>query len=126
MTKDILTRANILGNQGVTTWQEIYPEVVKHLSGRTVYAFNVAFDAQMVLNTCKAFNLDTGWMKTCHWVDLKLFMNSATNIGRNLSSELVAKFGKIMDEPAQVIPFPAHRWQQFAPEKNTSNMGIIQ
>jgi hypothetical protein len=114
MTNDILTRANIMGNQGVTTWQEIYPEVVKHLSGRTVYAFNVAFDAQMVLNTCKAFNLNTGWMKTCHWVDMKLFMNSATNIGRNLSSELVAKFGKIMDEPAQVIPFPAHRWQQFA------------
>lgn len=117
MTNDILTRANIMGNQGVTTWQEIYPEVVKHLSGRTVYAFNVAFDAQMLLNTCKAFNLDTGWMKTCHWVDMKLFMNSATNIGRNLSSELVGKFGKTMDEPAQIIPFPAHRWQQFAQQE---------
>ncbi|WP_218777587.1 3'-5' exonuclease family protein, partial [Acetobacter orientalis] len=112
--KDIFTRATLMGNQSVTTWQDIYPEVVKHLSGRTVYAFNVAFDAQMVLNTCKAFNLDTGWMKTCHWVDMKLYMNSATRTGRLLSSELVGKFRERIDEPENIIPFPAHRWQQFA------------
>lgn len=126
MTKDIFTRATLMGNQSVTTWQDIYPEVVKHLSGRTVYAFNVAFDAQMVLNTCKAFNLDTGWMKTCHWVDMKLYMNSATRIGRLLSSELVGKLRERIDEPENIIPFSAHRWQQFSQEKIASNMGIIQ
>lgn len=123
MTKDIFTRATLMGNQSVTTWQDIYPEVVKHLSGRTVYAFNVAFDAQMVLNTSKAFNLDTDWMKTCHWMDMNLYMNSATRIGRLLSRELVGKFEKTMDEPAQVIPFPAHRWQQFSREKCMSILG---
>ncbi|GAN82499.1 hypothetical protein GHA01_28210 [Novacetimonas hansenii] len=123
MTKDIFTRATLMGNQSVTTWQDIYPEVVKHLSDRTVYAFNVTFDAQMVLNTCKAFNLDTDWMKTCHWVNMKLYMNSATRIGKELAGELVDEFEEIVIVSAQVIPFPVHRWQQFAKEERVGVQG---
>lgn len=33
---------------------------------------------------------------------------------QELAGELVAEHEKATDEPAQIIPFPAHRWQQFA------------
>lgn len=53
-------------------------------------------------------------METCQWEDMKLFLNSATRIGRELAGELVAEYEKATDKPVQVIPFPAHRWQQFS------------
>ncbi|MBB6458666.1 MULTISPECIES: 3'-5' exonuclease family protein [Acetobacter] len=103
-----------MDNNKVSTWPEIYPEIVSLLEGRTIRAFRVDFDSYMIKNSCRAFNLDTAWMETCQWEDMKLFLNSATRIGRELAGELVAKYKKATDEPAQIIPFPAHRWQQFA------------
>lgn len=114
MTKDVLQYGASMDNNKVSTWSEIYPEIVSLLEGRTIRAFRVDFDSYMIRSSCRAFNLDTAWMETCQWEDMKLFLNSATRIGRELAGELVAEYEKATDEPAQVIPFPAHRWQQFS------------
>ncbi|MFT8467457.1 hypothetical protein [Acetobacter syzygii] len=102
-----------MNNRKVSTWPEIYPEIVSLLEGRTIKAFRVDFDSYMIRISCRAFHLDTAWMETCQWEDMKLFLNSATRIGRELAGELVAEHEKATDETAQVILFPAHRWQQF-------------
>ena len=114
MTKDVLQYGASMDNNKVSTWLDIYPEIVSLLEGRTIRAFRVDFDSYMIKSSCRAFNLDTAWMETCQWEDMKLFLNSATRIGRELAGELVAEYEKATDEPGQIIPFPAHRWQQFA------------
>ena len=69
------------------------------------------FDSYMIRSSCRAFHFDTIWMTTCQWEDMKLLLNSATRIGGELVRELVAEYEKVTDEPAQLISFPAHRWQ---------------
>jgi hypothetical protein len=61
-------------------------------------------------------------METCQWEDMKLFLNSATHIGRELARKLMAEHEKAIDEPGQVIPFPAHRWQQFGGKIINTNL----
>lgn len=117
MTKDVLQYGASMDNNKVSTWPDIYPEIVSLLEGRTIRAFRVDFDSYMIKSSCRAFNLDTAWMETCPWEDMKLFLNSATRIGRELAGELVAEYEKATDEPGQVIPFPTHRWQQFSEER---------
>lgn len=114
MTEDVLQYGASMDNNKVSTWPEIYPEIVSILKGRTIKTYRVDFDSYMIRSSCRAFNLDTVWMETCQWEDMKLFMNSATRIGRELARELVAEYEKATNEPAQVIPFPVHRWQQFS------------
>ena len=66
------------------------------LKGRTSKAYRVNFDSYMIRSSCRVFNLDTAWMETCQWEDMKLFMNSATRISR----ELVTEYEKATNEPA--------------------------
>lgn len=83
MTEDVLQYGASMDNNKISTWPEIYPEIVSILKGRTIKAYRVDFDSYMIRSSCRAFNLDTVWMETCQWEDMKLFMNSATRIGRS-------------------------------------------
>ena len=49
ITEDLVARA--------PSWPEIYPTLCRHLAGRSVLAYNAAFDAAMIGSTCRRYGL---------------------------------------------------------------------
>ena len=49
---------------GEAEWTDAIDEIQSILIGKTAYIFNSSFDRRMLINTCKAFDVDLDWLKS--------------------------------------------------------------